>query len=136
MQALILESFFEGMNRRDFASLCNLYSPDALIHSRQGVVRGPQGLESIVKRWLTAFPDLLLFPLHTSQENDVIVVHWRAVGTHVETLLDIQPTGKKIAFHGLTCFRVQNQKVIEHWACTDFHTLRSSSRDACPFSTM
>jgi len=124
MQTQILENFFEAMNRRDLTSMGNLYSPDALIHGRLGPVRGPQGLENIVKRWLIAFPDLHLFPLHTSQEEDVIVVHWRAVGTHVKALLDIPPTGKKMAFHGLTCFRIRNQQVIEHWACTDFHMLR------------
>lgn len=123
MQPLIFNHFFEALNRRDLPLICSLYAPDALIHSREGPLKGPQGIEKVVNRWLVAFPDLRITPLHASQEEDVIVVHWRAVGKHEEAILDIPATGKMTAFHGLTCFRIQNERVIEHWACTDFRTL-------------
>lgn len=125
MQTRILTHFFEAVNQRNPTLLRTLYATDALIHSREGPVRGPQAIEKIAERWWCAFPDLHITPLHVAQEEDVTVVHWRAAGVHKEAMLDIPATGKKTAFHGLTCFRIKNQKVIEHWACTDYRTLLS-----------
>lgn len=46
---------------------------------------------------------LALLLLHTSIENDVVVVHWKVEGTFTNPIRDIAAAGKKVVFHGLTC---------------------------------
>lgn len=121
----IQNDFFESFNVRQLRPLLELYSESALIHSLEGPLYGPESIQKIIDRWLIAFPDLQLLPLHTSQENDVIVIHWRAHGTHKEPLLHLPATNRQTTFHGLTCFRISENKVIEHWACTDYRSIQA-----------
>lgn len=123
MKNRIQKDFFEAINRRDVTPLLGLYSKNAIIHSLEGPLYGPEGMQTILDRWFIAFPDLQIYPLCTAQEEDVIVVHWRAVGTHEKPLLEIPASGKTTAFHGLTCFRHADNQIIEHWACTDYRSM-------------
>ena len=123
MESKILKCWFDGFNRRDWTSIKEIYSDDALIHGKDGTLRGGQGVVELGKKWLEAIPDAQITPLHTSSEKDVVVVHWRVEGVMEGSIRDIVGTGKKVTFHGLTCFRCRGQKVVEHWASVDYRPL-------------
>jgi SnoaL-like polyketide cyclase len=53
-------------------------------------------------------------------------VYWRAEGTFTGPIGGIPPTNEKVVFHGHTCFRCLDGKVIEHWAAVDYRPLQSS----------
>ncbi|SCA63573.1 hypothetical protein SCG7086_AW_00150 [Chlamydiales bacterium SCGC AG-110-P3] len=125
MEDTILSCWFDGYNRRDWDAVQGIYSDDALIHGKDGPLRGGQAVVELAKKWLRAIPDCQITPLHTSREGDVVVVHWRVEGTFTESIRDIVATGKKVAFHGLTCFRCRDQQVVEHWASVDYRPLMS-----------
>ncbi len=126
MEDVILGDWFDGYNCRDFDAMEQIYSNDALIHGVEGLVHGGKAVVEIAKKWLEAIPDAQIIPLFTSkEEGNVIVVHWRAEGTLTGSIRDLVATGKKVAFHGLTCFRHMDNKVVEHWAAIDYRPLKS-----------
>ncbi len=125
MKETILRCWFEGYNQRDWDAVGGIYSKDALIHSKDGPLKGGDAVVSLAKKWLNALPDAQITPLCTSKEDDLIVVHWRINGTLTGSIRDIAPTGKKVVFHGLTCFRFKGEQVIEHWASVDYRPLMS-----------
>ncbi len=130
MQDTILRCWFDGYNQRDWDSVQKIYSDDALVHGKDGDLKGGRSVVQLAKKWLTAIPDARIIPLHTSIENDVVVVHWKVEGTFTESIRDIVASGKKVAFHGLTCFRCRDQQVVEHWASVDYRPLMSSKPTA------
>ncbi len=100
-----------------------LYRKDSIIHGREGLQYGPNALEEILSRWLDAFPDITLTTLHSSKQDDLVTIHWRAEGTQEKAFRDIPNKESKVIFHGLTSFRCEDNQVIEHWACVDYRAL-------------
>lgn len=119
----ILQGFFQATNRGDYSFIPQLYSPTALIHTLEGDKCGPDTIIDIFKTWKFAFPDFQLEPLCLLQESDVLVIHWRGKGTFINPIRDFQPSGKKIAIHGFTCFRCLDNQIIEQWARVDYRPL-------------
>ncbi|MCB1119710.1 MAG: ester cyclase [Chlamydiia bacterium] len=123
MKERIVLEWFGGCNRRDWDAIKALYAEDAVIHGKEGILRGGDGVVTVAKKWLTAIPDGVVTPVYSTCEGEVIVVHWRMEGTLKGSIRDIAATGKKVVFHGLTCFRCRNQTVVEHWAAVDYRPL-------------
>ena len=124
MKDKILSHWFEGFNRRDWKSVEEIYDENALIHGRDEKLRGGKAVVKLAENWLKAFPDMNIRALHAdTEDNDVVVVHWRTEGTMTGPMWDIEPTGKKVSFHGITCFRCDRGKVVEHWASIDYQPL-------------
>jgi len=70
-----------------------------------------------------AFPDLR----HTIQvelvEGALIGCVTVAQGTHRGPFMGIAPTGKQVSFMLLVIDRIEDNKVVEHWAIPDFMSL-------------
>lgn len=113
MEKTLSKEWFEAFNRRDWDSLESFYAKDVLFHSKSGDVIGSGQIINVSKKWTVLFPDLQIHPVYTHMEaHNVIVVHWRA-----------QSPTHQLVFHGLTCFRYKNGKVIEHWASVDYRPI-------------
>ncbi len=127
MRERILQGFFQATNCRDFSYIPKLYSTSALIHTLSGKQYGAEPILKIFQDWCHSFPDFQLEPLTVSQEEDVIVVHWRFEGIFMNQLREIPPTRKKTVLHGLTCFKCSQGQIIEHWARVDYHPLTTEN---------
>jgi len=123
MEETILKNWFDAYNQRDWDSIKNIYSDDAIVHGKEGDLIGGQSVVNLAKKGLVSFPDARINPLFFSWEDDVFIVHWRVEGTFENSILDIPATNEKVVFHGLTCFRCKDDKVIEHWAAVDYRPL-------------
>ena len=49
---------------------------------------------------------------------------------HIGVWRDVQPTGAKISVAGYRCFRIQDGKIIEHWALVDGNSLENQLKHA------
>ncbi|MCH9621276.1 MAG: hypothetical protein S4CHLAM20_06950 [Chlamydiia bacterium] len=123
MEERILAEWFEACNDWNYESIENLYAEDALVHAKDGDLFGGKAIVRLLQKWVKAIPDLKMTPLHSSTEDDVVVVHWKAEGTLKEDLGEVKATNKQTIFHGLTCFRFKNNKIIEHWVSADYRAL-------------
>jgi steroid delta-isomerase-like uncharacterized protein len=124
MQKEIAESYANAVwNEKDLSVIDSLIHPSALIHSLLGNFHGPEDMKKIVGSWLKSFPDLKVKHLATIQEGNKVVIQWEAKGTHQGEFKDIAPSGKSVAYSGVTIYRIQEGKIIEYWAYVDMQHL-------------
>ena len=77
---------------------------------------GPRELEQSVHLYRNAFPDLNIEIIEMHSTGDVVVVRWRATGTHRGDLMGIAPTGKRVDVTGLNLHRVSGGKMTDEIA--------------------
>jgi predicted ester cyclase len=72
------------------------------------------------------FPDLVTLVEDCLVEGDRIATRWRSEGTHTGRMLDVPPTGRKVAVFGATFSRVENGMITEEWVTWDPRQLLSA----------
>ena len=82
-------------------------------------VVGPSGLQHHHNVLLKGVPDLNL-PIHLVMEDEgKVLVCLRFRGTHKGELFGLKPTGNPIDVEVFDLFRLENGKLVEHWAMVD-----------------
>jgi steroid delta-isomerase-like uncharacterized protein len=56
-------------------------------------------------------------------EGDRVVVRWTNRGTHVGELAGMPPTGKSFTIAGVDIYRIEDDKLAEHWHVVDMLSL-------------
>lgn len=83
----------------------------------------------------TAFPDLQ----HTIEtelvEGELIGCVATVHGTHQGPFMGITPTGKQVSFMLLLIDRIEDGKIVQHWAIPDFLSLFQQLGVPGPFSS-
>jgi len=121
-KAIVQRFYDEVINQRRFDVLDDLLAPHfrgfQLPHRNQSSSR-PRFRE-ILQEILSAFPDY-----HETIEDwivaeDKIVTRWTFRGTHTGSpYFGILATGRPVIGTGIDIFRLENGKLIEHWAEVD-----------------
>jgi len=82
-------------------------------------VVGPAGLQHHHDVLLKGVPDLNL-PIHiVVADDDKVLVCLRFRGTHKGEMFGYAPTGNAIDVEVFDLFRLENGKLVEHWAMVD-----------------
>ena len=98
------------------------FAPNFVNHLDHG---GPSDLNSIEKakivfrQLFAAFPDLHVTILAQVAEGDKVVTHKIFKGTHQGTFMGVPATGQEVSFAVIDILRLQEGKVVEHWAMQD-----------------
>lgn len=120
----IAESYVHRIwDERNLNAIDELISSKCVIHSLLGDFQGPESMKKIVQTWLIGFPDLIVKNIAFICENDLVVIHWQAHGSHQGEFKGIKPTGKTVDYAGATIYRIQEGKIIEYWAYIDLQQL-------------
>jgi len=69
---------------------------------------------------IAAFDDLAITVLDQLAEADKVATRWVLGGHHTGQFLDHPPTGRYASFTATTVDRIEDGKIIEHWADADF----------------
>jgi predicted ester cyclase len=81
--------------------------------------QGPEGLKETVS-WLRGLWGPMRFEIEDEIcEDDKVVARVLLHGRHVGEFLGKPPTGKEFAVEQIHIWRVQGDKVIEHWSVRD-----------------
>jgi predicted ester cyclase len=56
-------------------------------------------------------------------EGDRVVVRWTNAGTHSGPFLGIPPTGRSFEMSGIDIYRIENDRMAEHWHVVDQLTM-------------
>ena len=56
-------------------------------------------------------------------EGDRVVVRWTHAGTHSGSFLGIPPTGRSFDMAGIDIYRIENDRMAEHWHVVDQLTM-------------
>ena len=114
--ALIHRWFEEVWNQRRPETIYDLLSADAVGLADGDKICGPNEFQAKMYDPFTgAFPDLRVEVEDVLGYVDHVVVRWTSTGTHTGHGMGIQPSGRKVAFRGMTWIQIRNGKLGDAW---------------------
>ena len=123
-KALVRKHFEEIFNHKNLAACEETVAEEYIEHavapfgeSAPGRVNGPKAMRETAAWLLSQFPDLHMTIEALIAEGDTVVVRILAEGTNLGKLNGVlPPTGKRFVARQSHWFRVENGKLVEHWA--------------------
>jgi predicted ester cyclase len=122
--AELLQKYFADVNAQDLEALKNIISDNYMQHGGyQG--QGLTGMQAAFKHDFEMFPDFHWTMEDSVITNDKIVARFRITATHDHPVQFapgapvFPPTGKRLAWEGISIWRVTNGKFVEHWDVDD-----------------
>ena len=108
-------------NNGNFDILNEMVTDDFVIHfpGSGEEIRGPENVKLFYKGLRKAFPDIHFSIVEQVAENDKIVTHWSATGTHKGEFKGIPATSKKVNFTAMDIDKISNGKFVECWTNVD-----------------
>lgn len=105
-----VNDLMDAWNSHDLDRAAEFYSTDysGVDISQAAPHSGKEGIRRMIGMYLQAFPDFEIQSEETIAETNRLVVVWKAQGTHQGKLMNIPPTGRKIAARGVTVITVEN----------------------------
>ena len=105
-----LQNLTDAWNSNDLERILPYYAEEyeAVDISEPQVQRGREAVREMLVRYWKAFPDLRFRVTGTVAEGDRIAISWSAEGTHQGPILNIPPTGHKVAIRGVSIIDVKD----------------------------
>lgn len=88
-----------------------------------GQVPGPEGLKSIIRMFISAFPDVQIIIHDLLQVPGQIAVRAEITGTHKGNFMGIEPTGKFVSIRLHEFHQLNGERVTTTWHQEDFFGL-------------
>jgi predicted SnoaL-like aldol condensation-catalyzing enzyme len=131
MTAQIVLQFIEEIwNRQLTSSAGDFLHPAFIDHSLpDSLPTGAEGLQKWVQLTSASFIHRTIVEDHVT-ESDKCVLRITMQLTHIGTWRGKPATGMEVSTSGYRMFRVQDGKIIEHWALVDGSALESRLRGA------
>ena len=121
----IAQAVLDALNMHDLSkgdrSLADDYSAE--VPGMPGMLNKIQSRE-YNQRFLTAFPDLHFDIQRSIVQDDYVVQHWTAAGTHTGPLVGpdgrtLSPTNRRARVSGVTINEIKQGKVMRAWVYWD-----------------
>jgi len=121
---LVQRHFEEIFNRQNFAACEDIMAEEYIEHAlapfgqlEPGKVNGPQHARSTAEWLLAQFPDLHMTIEALIAQEDMVACRVFTEGTNLGKFNGVlPPTGKRFAARQSHWFRVDGNKLVEHWA--------------------
>jgi predicted ester cyclase len=97
----------------------DVYAENVVLHGYGGV---DPGLESVRRYYAgiwSVFPDACVIAEDWIEADDKVILRFTMVGTHTQTFLGVEATGRAVRLPGMTILRFENHKCVERWSVTD-----------------
>jgi steroid delta-isomerase-like uncharacterized protein len=123
------EWFEEVWNQRDAQTIDRLLADDGIAHGITDAngkeLRGPAAFKEFHKRFLNAFPNIVIDIEDTISEGNKIAARCVVRAKHEGNGLGIPATGKQAEFTGMCIVHIRNGKIVEAWNNFDFLAMHS-----------
>jgi steroid delta-isomerase-like uncharacterized protein len=120
----VVKKYFEEVwSQGKLETAHQIIAPSYQFHSPNMRIVGPTGPDLVtgqVEMRREAFPDLKVTIADLVIQEDRVAARWKAEGTHDGPLGNVEPTGKKISYEGMTFFRVAGGQIYEEWIMDSF----------------
>ena len=124
--ASLAERFAAMLNAHDIDGFAALFSDSYVNHQVSAAAPPPppnvtpkQGTVAFFKARLTGLPDLKVTIEAMVTDKDHVAASFIYTGTHKDTYFGIAPTGRSLRFTSCDIFRVQDERIVEHWGMGD-----------------
>ena len=117
----LARDYFAAFLARDEAWWQAHVAPDFVRHD-PGLpfeVRGPEGIRQLADALHPGIPDMTLPIEDVIAEGGKVLVRLRVKGTHSGNLMGVPATGRAIDIGVLDLFRIEDGRLVEHWALLD-----------------
>ena len=78
-----------------------------------------QNRSSTLTSLFSGFPDLHVKIEHILAENNLVLLFLNFVGTHKGEFNGRSPTNKRVTNRSADLYRIENDKIVEHWDVVD-----------------
>jgi predicted ester cyclase len=121
-KALVVTYNKEVIEKGNMEVLKQIASPDFINHSApQGMPSGLDGMEYFFANILhTAFSDIEVGVEDMVADEHKVATRKVISGTHTGTLMDIAPSGKKVAINVIDILSITHGKITAHWGQNNF----------------
>lgn len=112
--ATFAEDINQAWNSHDMAQVLGFYSSQYIGEDvgQAFLLRGHEGIRSMLENYWQAFPDLEFTVTDTVVEGSRVAIVWIAEGTHQGTIMNIPPTGHRMAVRGVSIIDIENGLVV------------------------
>jgi predicted ester cyclase len=112
----LIKSFVEeAFNKHDLAAIDKYHTANLTDGSGKTLESFKKSLGAL----LSGFPDLHVNIEHILAENDFVLVFLNFSGIHKGQFEGITPTNKPAKIRSADLYRMENDKIIEHWDVVD-----------------
>jgi predicted ester cyclase len=108
---------FENASQGKFDALDDIVTSDYVLHPDE--VSGADGLKEMVQRYRDALSGLRVTIDQQFTAGDYVTTRYTVTGTHDGDLMGAPPSGKDVAFTGITISRCESGRIAEEWEITD-----------------
>lgn len=117
---VIAQQYIDAINVDDFEKLRELLTPDFVDHASVGdLPPGMEGVEQAHRMLRDGFPDVRFTVDQLIAEGDQVAMIATGQGTHGGNFIGLAPTGNRVSWIGLRCFRMADGKIAEGWSQFD-----------------
>jgi steroid delta-isomerase-like uncharacterized protein len=118
-KAIVRRFVEEVQTRHNLDALDELFSPAYVDNSGMASSNTLDSTKDFFTDLFTAFPDMKATIHDQVAENDKVVTRKTLSGTHQGQYMGVPPTGRQIDVDVIDIFRIEDGKIIEHWALAD-----------------
>lgn len=118
----VVRQLFERADKSDITVMDDLIAPDYTDHNPPPFASQTPGLPGARETFEAAtriFSDWQHEVVQQLSDGDFVVTRVIGRGKHTGDFMGIPATGKDVQMEGITIHRVQDGKVVEHWAQVD-----------------
>jgi steroid delta-isomerase-like uncharacterized protein len=111
----------EVLNQGNMSRINDLLAPDFVEHEElpPGVPRDREGVTLLMTMLRSAFPDFKATIDDMIAEGDKVVVRMTWTGTQQGEFMGMPPSGKPMSIGVIDIFRIEKDKLVEHWGLSD-----------------
>jgi predicted ester cyclase len=108
----LIRQMIDALNRRDMERYFAMYAANCVFHEPPSEPFGVERDRQNADRAFAEFPDMRLTIDDMVAEDEKVVVRWTCRATHI-------PTGKSVAWTGVSFMHVIEGQVVEDWVHSD-----------------
>ena len=104
----------QAWNSRNIENVLGFYSSQYVGEDvgQAFLLRGHDGVRAMLENYWQAFPDLEFTVTDTLIQGSRMTIVWMAEGTHEGTILNIPPTGHRVAVRGVSIIDIEDGLVV------------------------
>ena len=121
-KALVQQMVEVIQNQHQLERMADFFEPNFvnhLDHMPDSPLNSIEKAQQVFQQMFTALPDLRVTIQRQVAEGDTVMTHKIFQGTHVGSFMGVAPSGQPIIFGVIDILRVENGKIVEHWAIQD-----------------
>ena len=134
--SVVSRIYEEVLNKGELDQVDTLIAAEYIDHNPVGPggESGIEGFKQTVRALRFAFPDLHFKVEQMIVNGDQVVARTTMQGTHKNSFMGVDPTGKQVTVSGFDIFRVADEVVAERWGTLDGLTLMQQMEVLIPMA--